>query len=125
MKFPSIIRLPRHKSFEYTPRHYDPIKEEIEERTDRIRQELRAEGAIKNMEGEAHEEGRRYAANISFRRTTTSDNNASLIRLLIVVVLSSLAIGWFYYGDAVLYALLLVFPVYFYFRFKKSGGKGN
>lgn len=125
MKLPSIIRLPRHKSFEYTPRHYDPIKEEIDERTDRIRRELRAEGALKNQEGDQGEADKRYHANITFRRTTTSDNQASLIRLLIAVVLGSLAVGWFYYGDKVLYALLLVFPVYAYFRFKQSSGKGN
>ncbi|MEL7147041.1 MAG: hypothetical protein AAFO69_11780, partial [Bacteroidota bacterium] len=118
------FRLPRHKSFDYAPRHYDPIKEEIEERTDRIRKELQAEGVIDSPEGE-NEERRRHAANISFRRTTSSDNNASLIRLLIAVVLGSLAVGWLYYGDKVLYALVLVLPAYVYFRFKNIRGKGN
>jgi len=37
MKLPSIIRVPKHQRFNYEPRHFDPIKEEMKEREERIR----------------------------------------------------------------------------------------
>lgn len=40
MKIPSIFRLPQHKRFTYVPRYYDPIKEDIVNRTERIKKEL-------------------------------------------------------------------------------------
>ena len=43
MKLPSFVRLPGHKKFNITPRYYDPIKEEIVERTEMIRREMSGE----------------------------------------------------------------------------------
>ncbi|MFH0756600.1 MAG: hypothetical protein V2B15_04865 [Bacteroidota bacterium] len=40
MGIPRFIKLPGHKRFEYTPRYWDPEKEEREERIRKIRQEM-------------------------------------------------------------------------------------
>ena len=32
MKFPSLIKIPRHQRFHLKPRYYDPIKEDVENR---------------------------------------------------------------------------------------------
>lgn len=40
MGVPRFIKLPGHKRFEYSPRHWDPEKEEFEERVRQIRQEI-------------------------------------------------------------------------------------
>lgn len=40
MKIPSLFRLPQHKRFNYIPRYYDPVKEDIANRTERIKKEL-------------------------------------------------------------------------------------
>jgi len=40
MGIPRFIKLPGHKRFEYTPRYWDPEKEEREERIRQIRQEM-------------------------------------------------------------------------------------
>ena len=40
MGLPSFIKLPGHKRFEYTPRYWDPEKEEFEERVRQIKQEI-------------------------------------------------------------------------------------
>ena len=40
MKLPSLTRLPKNRRFNFQPRYYDPIKEEIEERTSRIKKEI-------------------------------------------------------------------------------------
>lgn len=107
-KFPSLIRLPRHKHFEITPRYYDPIKEEIAERTARIERELSG----KNTEG--YNPGR-----LTFDRKTSSVPNASLMQLSIAAGLGALVVGWLYYGDKILYIGWLAVPVYLYYRFKK------
>lgn len=40
MGIPRFIKLPGHKRFEYTPRYWDPEKEEFEERVRQIKQEM-------------------------------------------------------------------------------------
>ena len=34
MKLPIIIRVPKHHKFKYTPRHYDPKREDLERRVE-------------------------------------------------------------------------------------------
>ena len=41
MKFPSLIRLPKNKKFNVKPRHYDPIKDDIDQRVSKIKNEKR------------------------------------------------------------------------------------
>jgi len=120
MKFPSIVRLPRYKSFSYSPRHYDPIREEIAERTSRIKRELEVAGEI---ESAGVEDGKAYSSTINFRRKERSNNKATLLQLAIAAVLGAVVIGWLYFGDKVFYSLFLIFPVYLYFRFKRRSDK--
>ena len=40
MGIPRFIKLPGHKRFEYSPRYWDPEKEEFEERVRQIKQEM-------------------------------------------------------------------------------------
>lgn len=40
MGIPRFIKLPTHKQFNYTPRYWDPEKEEREERIRQIKQEM-------------------------------------------------------------------------------------
>ena len=40
MGVPRFIKLPGHKRFEYSPRYWDPEKEEFEERVRQIQQEI-------------------------------------------------------------------------------------
>lgn len=118
MRVPSLIRLPKYKTFEYTPRHYDPVKEEIEERTRRIRSELNEERA----EGD-------YVSTISgaFKRKTEKPSSgtysAGLVQLLIAVLLMGAFLGYLFYGNQVLYVLLLGVPAYLYFRVKGMRSK--
>ncbi|MGB3466244.1 MAG: hypothetical protein WBA74_13280 [Cyclobacteriaceae bacterium] len=122
MKVPSLVRLPKYKSFAYEPRHYDPIREEIKERTYRIKKELEAANKIDKTEDEK-EFQRKYSSSISFKRQESKSHKATLIQMAIAAILASLAVGWLFYGDRVLYSLLLIFPVYIYFRFKGRFGK--
>ena len=38
-----FFKLPKHRTFSYKPRYYDPIKDEVEERKRLIEQEMKAE----------------------------------------------------------------------------------
>ena len=107
MRFPSLIRLPRNKQFEVKPRYYDPIKEEIAQRTERIRREMQGGD-------EAGPTGR-----ITFERKSAAVPNASLMQLIIAAILSLTVVGWLYLGNDIAYALLIVVPIYFFFRFKR------
>jgi len=40
MGIPRFIKLPKHKKFSYSPRYWDPVKEEREERIRRIKAEM-------------------------------------------------------------------------------------
>jgi len=42
MKLPSISKIPKFKRFDYQPRYYDPAKEELQERVERITREHEA-----------------------------------------------------------------------------------
>ena len=55
MKLPSIFKTASHQRFSIKPRYYDPIKEEIEERTSRIKKELEQEGLLEPEEDSSSE----------------------------------------------------------------------
>lgn len=108
MRFPSLFRVPKYQQFEIKPRYYDPIKEEIQERTERIKQEM-----------EGNETGEYRPAHISFRRKTRSAPMTSMLQLLIAVVLGMLILGWLQFGNEIFYyALWLIVPGYLLFRLK-------
>ena len=47
MKFPSLIRLPKNKKFNVKPRHYDPIKDDIDQRVSKIQNEKKKKNIYK------------------------------------------------------------------------------
>ena len=123
MKFPSLFKVPSHQRFNYMPRYYDEIKEDIDNRTKRIRRELELEGLLKREEdsGSLNEQYQsRITGSFSKRAYYKSTRNRSaILQFIIFVVLISLAGGYLYFGSDILYAALLIFPAYLYFRLKK------
>ena len=111
MKFPSFIKVNKYKRFEVTPRYYDPIKEEIAQRTERIKREMKGETPSY------------ISGNISFQRKSAAIPNQSFLQMIIAAVLGLGVIGWLYFGNDVLHALWLAVPIYLYFRFKKPSRK--
>ncbi len=108
MRFPSLFRVPKYQQFEIKPRYYDPVKEEIKERTERIKQEM-----------EGNEMGEYRPAHISFRRKTRSAPMTSMLQLLIAAVLGMLILGWLQFGNEIFYyALWVIVPGYLLFRLK-------
>lgn len=111
MRFPSFIKLPRHRRFEITPRYYDPIKEEIEERTRRIKEEM-----------DGNPSGYR-PSHIQFDRKTKSGPTSSGLQLIIAAGLGTVTLGWLYFGNQIFYTLWIIVPFYLFFRLRKSSRK--
>lgn len=111
MKIPSLTRLPNHQRFHFEPRYYDPVKEDIAERTSRIEQEIRQ---VSSLDGRPHRslEG-------AFARRTRRTQSASILQFVIVVVLCIVTFGYIYYGNAALYVLILAAPIYFLVRLRR------
>jgi hypothetical protein len=108
MKFPSIFKTASHQRFAIKPRYYDPIKEEIEERTSRIKRELEEEGLIESEEDNSSSYPRRSAMKASFstyRGMKTRDssvfNSTGIIRTLLFLGMVSAAFGYIYIGPSI------------------------
>ena len=108
MKLPSIFKTASHQRFSIKPRYYDPIKEEIEERTSRIKKELEQEGLIEPEEAGGSEFPRRSAMKGSFStyrgmktRDTSVFNSTGIIRTLLFLGMVAAAFGYIYIGPQV------------------------
>ena len=128
MKFPSIFRTSSHQRFDIKPRYYDPVKEEIEQRTSRIKQELLEEGLI---DEENNPSG--YGANIrgsfsSYRsikpRRNSVFNSTAIMRTLLFLGMVIAAFGYIYIGPEIFTYLtclaIIGGGIYFFFRIKNK-----
>ncbi|GAB4233574.1 MAG: hypothetical protein Tsb0034_06820 [Ekhidna sp.] len=108
MRFPSLFRLPKHQQFDIKPRYYDPVKEEIRERTERIKEEMEGKKA-----------GNYNPSKISFRRKTKSTSFTSMLQLGIAALLGLMVMGWLQFGNDIFYYLLWIsIPAYLFYRIK-------
>lgn len=131
MKFPAIFKTSSHQRFAIKPRYYDPIKEEIKERTARIKKELEAEGLLEEGERDLSEEWR--SANIkgsisAFRgirpRETSVFSSTAMIRTLLFLGMIGAAFGYIYLGPSIFtYLGYLAFgagSIYFFLRLTRK-----
>ncbi|MEN8247584.1 MAG: hypothetical protein ABFS32_01525 [Bacteroidota bacterium] len=109
MKLPSIIKIPHYQRFNYEPRYYDPVKEDIEERRKKARRQLESEKR-RNGQSRARLEG-------AFTRRAHYEDNSSFLRLIVGVILFSGVVGFLYFGNIALY--LTVAAVFVYLVLKK------
>ncbi|MFC3417021.1 hypothetical protein [Algoriphagus hitonicola] len=131
MKFPSIFRTANPARFDIKPRYYDPVREELDQRTSRIKQELEAEGKL----GEITEEERlkRYESGIrgAFaqyqgirEKESSMMNSTALIRTLIFLFLLTGMGGYIYLGPVIfeylLYLGIIVAAGFYFTKLKKS-----
>lgn len=113
MKFPSLFRTPRYQKFHIEPRYYDPIKEEMEERTRQIK---------RGMQSDTHSEWAGTTSRISgafTRSKSRSSGSASFMQLVIMLLLSFLIFGYIYVGNLALYIFALAATTLFYLKYKR------
>ena len=113
MRLPSLFRLPRHQQFRIQPRHYDPVKEEIHERTEKIKKEM-----------EGMKSGEYLPTKITFKRKTSPMRTASMMQFFIAALLGGLLLGWLEYGNGIFKFYLMLFSggylVYRWIKRKKK-----
>tara|TARA_B100000287_G_scaffold118174_1_gene110093 strand:- start:7710 stop:8006 length:297 start_codon:yes stop_codon:yes gene_type:complete len=93
MRLPSFIKLPNNRKFKFSARHYDPIKDDLDQRISRS----------KNTK-------KKY-----FNRNTSNSIDASKLQLIIAFLLSFLIFGWLYMGNTIFIFFLLI-PLWFFFK---------
>ncbi|MFW5760546.1 MAG: hypothetical protein ACOCXH_06170 [Cyclobacteriaceae bacterium] len=110
MKLPSIVKLPRNRQFAITPRYYDPVKEEVKERTARIQRELDKDQMVD------------YKSTISsaFSRRSRHQNKGNNMQFLFILLLAGSFAGYIFYGALALYAALALIPLYVLLKLKRS-----
>ncbi|MEN2283324.1 hypothetical protein AAGF08_14360 [Algoriphagus sp. SE2] len=128
MKFPSIFRTASPSRFDIKPRYYDPVKEEIEQRTSRIKKEMEAEGVIPkdgSNSNFSYQSGIRgaFSQNRGIKeRTSNPLTSTGMIRSFIFFILLGGLGGYIYLGpvifEYILYFTGIVAGIYFFFRLK-------
>jgi len=96
MKLPSILRIPSYQRFNYEPRHYDAVKEDIDERRQRIRRNIAADKKSGKHIAGARLEG-------AFTRRTPVQESSGFLRLIIGAVLFGGVVGFLYFGNIAVY----------------------
>ncbi len=125
MKFVQLFtKIPNHKRFGYTPRHYDPQEEERKERELRIRRELMLEGETQEKDEEAlHAYRSRITGSFRNAKKTVevqSDPSARMLRLVLTLIITLGLIGFLQFGRIALIGVAFVsIPLYLYLKFRK------
>lgn len=109
MRFLSILRIAKHQRFDIEPRYYDKVREDIEQRTSRIKRELKLErrdGVPSSAEQSriigAFSKNKRHEATMT-----------GILRMFLIVIISTQFVGFYYFGTSVFYTLLLAIPAYY------------
>ncbi|MFC2186480.1 hypothetical protein [Peijinzhouia sedimentorum] len=112
MKLPSLFPTSKYQRYNVTPRYYDPIKEDIEQRTNRIKRNIESD----RSQGIFHYESDFRGA--FARQRSREDLSSTLIRMLLFMVFFGFLFGYIYIGPQAFYALGLVLPAYLIYRVK-------
>ena len=119
MKIISLFtKAPQHQRFNYKPRYYDPSKDEMAEREERIRKELARE------RGELQDDGgyrTRIAGSFQAARKRskpTAEKSAVIMRFGVLLFMAFLLIAFLQWGKPALYAAGVFIPVYLYMKFR-------
>jgi hypothetical protein len=115
MRLPSLIRLPNHQRFKFQARHYDPVKEEIEERVSKIKHDMELE---KNLRASRNGSAIQGSFKAKSDLTKGAGPSASGIQLIIALFLMVTIFGWLYYGNDIFYTYTLIVPIIVWNRSK-------
>ncbi len=106
MKIPSLFRIPDYKRFNFEPRHYDPVKEDIKNRVARIKADL-SEEPLSTHRQSIHE---------AFQKRDRQIKRVNLMQMILIIIMMGTIAGWLFFGNVAFYVFLVVFPVYIWFR---------
>lgn len=112
MKFPSLVKLPKYNKFNFEPRYYDRIKEDIETRTQNIKAELEAHERIDPKDRA------RFRSEMEqvFTRRAAQERKSTIMQVAFILLFVSTCVGYLFYGNTVFYAALILLPMYVLYR---------
>ncbi len=110
MKIPLLSGRLQNKRFQFEPRYYDPVKEDIDNRTARIAAEMKHEPSA---------EVQRARIKTAYIVRENRSRSIDMMQVVLMVLLVATVFGWIYYGNVALYFFLVLFPIYIYFRTRK------
>ncbi len=113
MKFPSLLKIPTNNRFTIQPRYYDPIKEDIENRTDRIKKIAELKKSEKLKGGEQYDSSIHGAFG---RDSYYKQKGMGALRFSIMVFLTAGAIGYYLYGNVSLYVMMVVGAAFYLYK---------
>ena len=113
MKLPSLLSRPKYKRFEFQPRYYDPIKEDIKRRTDLIKKQLNKRNTFSSDDYKSGIPG-------AFRHGTSPAGKAVNLQLLIVVFLICDFLLYFYSDNNYLFVIAIILQVIFIYLIIKK-----
>jgi len=136
MKFPSIFRTAAPMRFDIKPRYYDPVREEIEQRTSQIKKELEAQGLLQKTDGNpdvgSYGSGIRGSfaqyRGIREREGASMFTSTAMIRTFIFLFLVGTIFGYIYIGPVIFeymaYAAALGGAIYYFYKLKSKKKNG-
>jgi hypothetical protein len=104
------MRLPKNKRFNYRPRYYDPVKDEMEEKESKFRRELSEDG--KHIP--------RVNISEAYRRRSRLERKGDTRQILFVLAFTIIAFGYIYVGNYIFYFLFVLIPLYIWMRLRKT-----
>jgi len=123
MKFLSLFtKAPQYQRFNYTPRYYDPKKEEREDREERIRREIQKERGEVSNDATVGDYRSRIAGSFHAARRrskTTQEPSVVLLRLGVLLFISLFLVAFLTWGKPAIYSLFLFVPIYFYLKLRR------
>ena len=116
MKFPSLLKTQTNKRFSIQPRYYDPIKEDIENRTHRIKKihELKKKENVQGADSESSIHGA-FSRDSYYKQKGTGS-----LRFSIMVFLTATAVGYYLYGNISLYVMMALAAAYYFYKKMQS-----
>ncbi len=114
MKVPSLLRIPKHQKFHIQPRYYDPVKEDIEQRISRIKNEMDIENNEDSMQYRSKMKGA-FGKQKSYR----GGHKIGASQFLMILVITGGFVGYLFYGNIALYLMGAGIALYYYLRLKK------
>ena len=112
MKYPSLLKIPSHKRFNFKNRYYDPIKEDIENRTEVIKAQMERR-KLENPE----DSSRVSKISGSFSHNSYyKEGKSGMLRFSLIALLFFGSIGYLYLGNVVLYISAGLIILIYYLR---------
>jgi hypothetical protein len=105
-KVPKLFKAPNHRQFDYTPRYYDPEKEELKARIERAKYEAEADRNSPNYEAGKSIRGAMR------QQSRLQRKGADFSQLIFIVGFGAVMVGYWYYGYWALLSLVALVWVY-------------